>query len=282
MTDAQNDDDAAPSSDAPAPGDPAREKAAKGPDGLRAVDRTVTLLLALSRHPEGVSLADLAREAGITLTTAHRILATLRKSGLVRETPSGRQALGVTSLILANAFLDGVDVRSEARPHLTALRDDTNETCHLGVLASSQIVYIDKLDSRQRVRMFSSIGGTGPALTTAIGRAILAHSSGELVERTVQAAAHEHDGSPDLATVLAESERVRGEGYSTDLEENEPGICCVGAPVFDHAGRVIAGLSLSTPTSRFDRAGLADLGRKVRATADAISRAMGYPTPETR
>ncbi|MGJ9402143.1 IclR family transcriptional regulator domain-containing protein [Arthrobacter sp. KK5.5] len=60
------------------------------------------------------------------------------------------------------------------------------------------------------------------------------------------------------------------------LEENEPGICCVGAPVFDHTGRVIAALSLSTPTSRFDREAIGSLGERVRATADAISRAMGH------
>jgi DNA-binding IclR family transcriptional regulator len=253
-----------------------RESQSKGPDGLRAVDRTATILLTLSRHPQGLSLADLARETGITMTTAHRILATLRRSNLARETPTGLQALGVGALILSSAFLDGLDVRAEARPHLTALRDELNETCHLGVLASTQIVYIDKIDSLQRVRMFSSVGGTGPALTTAIGRSILAHSSREVLENTLTAVAQESGTVLDPAELRAELDEVRDLGYSTDLEENEPGICCVGAPVFDHTGRVIAGMSLSTPTSRFDRTAVAALGATVRARADAISRAMGH------
>lgn len=261
-------------------GKPLADKQSKGPEGLRAVDRTATILLALSHHPEGISLADLARETGITLTTAHRILATLRRSDLARETPTGLQALGVATLVLSAAFLDGLDIRSEARPHLTALRDETNETCHLGVLASARIVYIDKIDSRQRVRMFSSVGGTGPALSTAIGRSILAYSSREVFDRTVEAARHDIGTEFDLEALLAAAEDVRRRGFSTDLEENEPGICCVGAPVFDHTGRVVAGLSLSTPTSRFDRDKLADLGARVRATADDISRAMGHrPSP---
>lgn len=253
-----------------------RESQSKGPDGLRAVDRTAIILLTLSRHPQGLSLADLARETGITMTTAHRILATLRRNNLVRETPAGLQALGVGALILSSAFLDGLDVRAEARPHLTALRDELNETCHLGVLASTQIVYIDKIDSLQRVRMFSSVGGTGPALTTAIGRSILAHSSREVLDTTVAAIDQEAGGALDAARLRAELDDVRSLGFSTDLEENEPGICCVGAPVFDHTGRVIAGLSLSTPTSRFDRGAVTELGAKVRAKADAISRAMGH------
>lgn len=248
----------------------------KGPDGLRAVDRTMALLLALSNHPTGISLADLARETEITLTTTHRILSTLRKSELVRETPTGLQALGVTSLILGNAFLEGIDVRSEAQPILRALRDETNETCHLGVLASSSIVYIDKLDSRQRVRMFSAIGGTTSALTTAIGRSILAYSSREVLERTLQASETEGLGEADLDEVLEGSKRIRELGYSADLEENEPGICCIGAPVFDHNGRVIAGLSLSTPTARFDRESVDVLGKMVRSKADEISAALGF------
>lgn len=255
---------------------PSKSPTTKGPEGLRAVDRTVTLLLALSNHPAGISLADLARETEITLTTTHRILTTLRKSGLVRETPTGLQALGVTSLVLGNSFLEGVDVRSEARPILKALRDETNETCHLGVLASSNIVYIDKLDSHQRVRMFSAIGGTSPALMTAIGRSILAYSSREVLERTIQASRAEGLGDIDLDEVLDGSKRIRELGYSADLEENEPGICCIGAPVFDHNGRVVAGLSLSTPTSRFDRYAVDDLGKNIRSKADAISAALGF------
>ena len=134
--------------------------------------------------------------------------------------------------------LDGLDIRAEARPHLTALRDELNETCHLGVLASTQIVYIDKIDSLQRVRMFSSVGGTGPALTTAIGRSILAHSSREVLDATVTAVGQEGGTSLDADGLRAELDEVLALGYSTDLEQNEPGICCVGAPVFDHTGQV--------------------------------------------
>lgn len=255
---------------------PSQDNQSKGPDGLRAVDRTSTILLTLSKYPEGISLADLARETGITMTTVHRILATLRRSHLTRETPAGLQALGVASLVLSNAFLDGLDLRAEARPFLTALRDETNETCHLGVLASTQIVYIDKIDSLQRVRMFSAIGGTSPALTTAIGKAILAHSPREVFESTVAATGRETGADPDLEAVEAEVESVRKLGFSADLGEKEPGICCVGAPVFDHTGRVVAAVSVSTPTSRFDRDSLDDLGANVRSKADGISQALGY------
>ena len=251
----------------------------KGPEGLRAVKRSAAILFALGLHPEGVSLADLSRETGITMTTVHRMLVELRSRHLARETPAGLQALGVGTLVLSGAFLDGLDVRSEARPFLTQLRDATNETCHLGTLASSQIVYIDKIDSRQRVRMTSRVGGTGLAVRTAMGKAILAYSSDDVLDDIIRTARIRPEEQFDLTKLQRELAETRAEGFSTDLEEADLGICCVGAPIMDGAGRVIAGMSVSTPSDRFDRANIGKLGKLVRKTADQISEAMGLLSP---
>jgi len=79
--------------------------------------------------------------------------------------------------------------------------------------------------------------------------------------------------------VAAVLEQVRENGYSTDLQDNEMGICCVGAPVFDHGGRVVAGISVSTPASRFDRARLHETGQLMQATAGRVSAALGWAAP---
>jgi DNA-binding IclR family transcriptional regulator len=76
-----------------------------------------------------------------------------------------------------------------------------------------------------------------------------------------------------------ELSEIRASGYSTDLEGGESGICCVGAPVMDSSGRVVAAISVSTPSDRFDRSNVAALGELVRSTADQISEAAGYLTP---
>lgn len=248
----------------------------KGPEGLRAVERSVAILFALSMHPEGISLAELSRETGITMTTVHRMLAALRGSHLVRETPTGLQSLGLGTLVLSGAFLEGLDVRTEAHPFLMKLRDKTNETCHLGSLASSQIVYIDKIDSRQTVRMTSRVGGTSPAIRTAMGKAILAHSSEEVVQDVLRESSYQQGLEVDAPTLRAELDRVRADGYSTDLEDQEPGICCVGAAIMDSSRRVVAGISVSTPSARFDRDNVAELGDAVCSAADEISEALGY------
>ncbi len=217
------------------------------------MERAVDVLNILAEHPSGLSMADLARSSGVPMTTLHRLLGVLRGASLVAETAAGLYVVGSGTVVLARAFLDGLDLREAARSEMAAVVSRTSETCHLGILASVQIVYIEKVDSPHPVRMYSRVGGTNPALTTAIGRAILAHSPPQVVDEVLEGSRRLFGDSVRVQDVHAVLEEVRSSGYSTDLQDNELGICCVGAPVFDHGGRVVAGISLSAPASRFER-----------------------------
>lgn len=244
--------------------------------GMTAIRRGVAILQELSQHPHGLSLADLARRCDIPMTTVHRIVQVFREAELVGETATGLIRIGVGSVILARGFLDGVTVREVARPEMLALVEKTQETCHLGVLASVDIVYLEKVDSPLPVRMVSRVGGTNPAITTAIGRAILAHLPWEATERVLEGSRHLFDLAPDPSEYRERLEEVRERGFAADLQENEPGICCVGAPVFDDTGRVIAALSISAPASRFGADDLEERGELVAAAARRTSEALGW------
>jgi DNA-binding IclR family transcriptional regulator len=254
-----------------------QEKAVnRGPEGLRAIERAVTILRALATRPTGMTLADVVRETGFPMTSVHRTLAVLRRVGLVRETPEGLHALGVTTVVLSGAFLEGLDLRTEARPVMRRLVEETGETCHLGVLAAAYIVYIEKFDSPHPVRMVSRVGGLNPAVTTAIGRAILAHSPDVVVESTIQASKELTGQVVDRDRLYRFLEEVRTAGFSMDLEDTEPGICCVGAPVFDYGNLVTGGVSISIPAARFDHNRIQALGDQIRERADQVSRALGW------
>lgn len=248
----------------------------RGPEGLRALDRATSILFALAAHPTGMTLADLARETGLTLTTVHRMVTALRRQKLTRETPAGLQALGPSTLVLARGFLGGLDFRVEALPVLSELRDVTDETCHLGTLAPPHVVYVDKLDSTHPVRVATRIGATAPALTTALGRAILAHSSRDTVDAVIEASRAQLGRTVDRAEVEAIVRGVRERGYSLDQGENDPRVSCVGAPVLDQSGAVLAAISVSVPTERFTADRTASLGSAVRDSARRISAALGY------
>lgn len=246
-----------------------------GTGGLRGVERTLSLLTILASNPHGMSFTELVQAAELPPSTAHRLLGALREHNLVRETRDGRNALGPATIVLAGAFLDGLDLRTEARPVMRRFVEQSGETCHLGVLAAPHIVYIEKVDSPQTVRMVSRVGGTNPAVTTALGRAILAHSPESTVRSTIAACASLPGVDVDDEQLSAQLEAARERGFSADLEENEPGICCLGAAVFDHTGRAVAAISVSAPASRFDRDRIAENGARIRAAADEITAALG-------
>ena len=251
----------------------------RGPDGLRAVERTVAVLHALSASPAGASLTELVKATEIPTTTLHRMLALLRGTALVRETADGRYALAAGTLTLARAYLDGIDLRAEALKVMRPLSEQTGETTHLGVLALVHVVYIEKVESPAPVRMYSRVGDTNPALTTAIGRSILSVSPSDVLDEVIDAQTRLTGAAPDPGAIRDLLDRVRADGYATDLQENEIGICCVAAPVLDHTGRVAAGLSVSAPAARFGHDAPERLGPQVRAAADELSRSLGWAGP---
>jgi len=249
----------------------------KGPDGLRALERVMSILFLLAAHPQGMTLADIARETGITLSTVHRMVGVLKHHRLARETPTGMQALGSASLVLARGFLGGLDFRVEALPVMSELRDTTGEACHLGTLASPHVVLVDKLETVHAVQTSSRIGGTAPAVLTALGRAILAYSPRAAVDAVRETTRELLGRSIDEQTLSNALAATRERGYSVDREENEPGVDCVGAPIFDDSGRVIAAISVSVPAERFDDDRMVEIGSLVADAARRVSQALGHP-----
>jgi DNA-binding IclR family transcriptional regulator len=259
--------------------DGAAPRAAASASGeTKALVKAVAALDALLAAPDGRSLAEIARETGLSKATAHRLLGGLADAQLVRPLGEGRYALGPRCLVLGAGFLAGVDLRREALPALRELAQRAGETVHLGVLSGTQVVYIEKVDSHHAIRMHSRVGATQPALSTGLGRAILAYAEPELVEAALAAGVQARTPGTvtdpgALRTLLA---RVRERGVAVDDVENEPGIRCVAAAVLDHAGRPVAAISVSGPEHRVTPQEAARLAPLVRETAERVSRGLGW------
>jgi IclR family acetate operon transcriptional repressor len=259
----------------------ARPSAVEEPiTGSQTLDRALTVLLQVAASGErGLSLADCSAILGYTKPTTHRILRTLTRREFLRvDEELGLYTLGITNLRLGARFLDDLDVRREALPELRALAEESGETVHLGTLSDTVIVYIDKVESEQAVRMFSRVGDTMPAHSTGIGKAVLAFLPEDEVDRHLPALLEQRTPHTivDRDALRAELARIRERGHSTDDVENELGIRCVGAPIFDHLGRVQAGISVAGPEHRMTRERAAALGPCVRRHADTVSERLGH------
>ncbi|MHA6626631.1 IclR family transcriptional regulator [Pseudonocardia sichuanensis] len=256
---------------------PATDDAAK-PSHARNLVRAFALLDLLSEAVDGRTLAELAAAASLPEATVHRLLTVLQDLRVARTGEGGRWRVGRHLLELGASYLDSIEIRSEARDLMRRLTDDTGETCALGVLDEDRVVYIEKIDSPHPVRMHSRIGRSNPAVTSSLGRAILAFSPEWVVEQAMAAGLPRRTDRTitSASGLLAELDRCRQNGYSVDDAENEPGIRAAGAPVLDYRGRPVAALSVAGPEQRVPTSRLDELGRVTREAARELSLRLGY------
>jgi DNA-binding IclR family transcriptional regulator len=246
----------------------------------QTVERAMRLLLEIGSDDQGgLSLTECATRLKYSKPTTLRILRTLERAGMVTvQESTGRYRLGLTTLRLGMAYLDGLDLRQAALPTMHELARYTKETVHLGTLVGSQVVYIEKVEGSHAVRMFSRIGHTMPAHSTAVGKAILAFLPPDTVDEALAGPLPGFTSTTitDHAELAAHLDETRLRGYAIDNVENEEGITCVGAPVFDHTGVATAALSIAAPTQRMPSETVAEYGALVRDKALALSDVLGY------
>lgn len=250
------------------------------PRGSQTLDRALNVLIEIGKNgARGLSLAESSAILGYSKATTHRILRTLTARGFLRCDDERRLfTLGVTNLRLGMDFLEQLDIRREALPLLRELASESGETVHLGVLQGGDVVYIEKVESPQAVRMFSRVGHTMPASSTGVGKAILAFLPEAELEAALPERLEQRTESTitDHAALREHLAAVRERGYSTDDVENEEGIRCVGAPLFDHTGAVCAAISIAGPANRLTPERFAELGQRTREIALEISARIGY------
>ncbi|WP_028924663.1 IclR family transcriptional regulator [Pseudonocardia acaciae] len=229
-------------------------------------------------HPRGSTLTELASVLELNKSTLLRLLAPLRDARLVEQDgETGRYRLGWRTAQLGQAYLERLDLRAVAQDVLHGLMADTGETAHLVIADLPDVVYVDKVDTPQPVRMYSRIGVRQPAYCTAVGKAMLAHAGEDAVRSVVERGMPPRTPNTHTTEVglRAELTTVREHGYAVDEIENEPDIRCVGAPIFDHTGAATCAVSVSGPATRVTRERVGELGRLVLAAAADISRRLG-------
>ena len=236
------------------------------------------LELLASQNNEGLSLAEVARNLKVSKSTAHRYLKTMEELEVVKRDEKDCFKLGLKIIELAGALISQQDLRTVCQPLLERLSVDTQETAHLAIPTGFSVVYIAKVDSPLSVRMASHIGLRNPLHCTALGKAILAYYPPDQVKALIE------NGLPartqfTLTTpgvLLAELEQIRIDGFAIDDQENEIGVRCSGAPIFDFTEKAIGAISVSGPANRVSRERCLELGLAVREAAREVSRRMGY------
>ncbi|MFD1177649.1 IclR family transcriptional regulator [Paenibacillus puldeungensis] len=248
---------------------------------VQSLERALTLLNALSDYPDGIQIARLTEQVGLSKSTTHRLLATLSSMNYVVKDPeTDKYKLGLQILFLSRNILNQNNVVSTARPYLEKLSAEVNETVHLCVEDLGEVTYIDKIESNQTIRMFSRIGSRAPMYCTGVGKVLYAGMAESRLEQLIA----QVDFVPKTKNTITSAEALRKEiqkvkqqGYALDDVENEEGIRCIAAPIYNHEGKIVASFSISGPSNRVTldlvNGMLID---KVKQTSMEISRSLGY------
>lgn len=234
------------------------------------------LLSALSRHVTPVNLKQLATETRLHPSTAHRILSVMVDNRLVDRIEPGTYRLGIRLLELGSLVKSRINVRQEALSHMHDLHQELGETVNLSVRHDDEVVYIERTaGSNSMMRVVQIIGARAPLHITAVGKLFLAEDGpdkcAEYARRTGLPKFTDNTLT-DADTLVRELDKIRRQGYAFDNEEAEKGVSCIGAGIYNDDGRLVAGLSVSAPSDRLNRA----WAPQVRQTAERISRAIGH------
>jgi DNA-binding IclR family transcriptional regulator len=247
---------------------------------VQVLQRAMDVLEVIGTSTEPVSLKNITEKVGLPKSTVYRILSNLESRGYVCCSNEGGYRLGLTFLTLGQKAERGFELKRLARPHMTRLNQLTNESVHLGVLSRNRVLYLDSIDSPHTIRLVAQIGGSNLLHCTSLGKALLiAHSDEEirqiLVEVGMERRTHYTLVTPEA--FLKEMEVVRRVGFGFDDRESDNECFCIGAPIYNHLGQVLAAISVSGPISRVSRRTAETIvaPRLIEATK-SISRSLGH------
>jgi IclR family transcriptional regulator, KDG regulon repressor len=245
----------------------------------------VCRILAEFRNRPSMGVTELARRIDLLPSDVHRILNSLGSYGFIEQNPTNKTyRLGIALMKLGLTVFQRNELREASRSLLQRLSEEMEATAHMAIFDPREldIFLAEQIDSTGEVPFKPRYGATASPHSTALGKAIAAN-----VERQVALDLVQKSGLPKLTShTITELSRLEDEfartcrqGYSLDLEESAEGACCIGAPVRDETGAVVAAISISMPASRFYGFPEPQLAFLVKNTAAALSFAAGHRGP---
>ncbi|MES1038798.1 IclR family transcriptional regulator [Peribacillus simplex] len=252
---------------------------------VKSVSRALDIITIVSLKKGGLGVTEISKQIDINKSSVYRILSTLVQYGYIeQDSETERYKLGYKFLEVSSKLLESIDLRSEARQYLQELENTTNEVIHLVVYDQGEVVYIEKLEGNETLRMHSKVGKRAPMHCTSVGKAILAYLPPNVVLNILEQKGmpmHTDKTITNKDDFLQELNQVRIKGYALDLEENEYGITCIAVPIFDHSGKVIAAVSISGPTMRMTDQRIDLLQLQMIQIGKKISTRLGFESRTT-
>jgi len=252
---------------------------------VQVLDRSFRILDALAAAPEELSPTQLAGSLRLHKSTIHRLLVVLENQRFIRRTPDGKYGLGTKLIEMGSRAMEQLDLGEHAIPFLRHLVEETGETAHVSVLSGTEMMSIANVPGRWTLTTPSTVGRRTQIYCTSVGKAFIAFLPDERLEpllRRLQYRSHTRRTITSSPALKAELARIRRRGFAVDNEEAEEGLRCIGAPVRDYTGEVVASISIAGPVFRIQKGRIIELARAVMRAANDLSVELGYTNSSPR
>lgn len=247
---------------------------------VQSVEKALMILETLSKENREMSLTEIAKILDWPKSTVHGLLSTLREYQFVDQShTTGHYLLGIRLFELGNQVARNWNIRQVARPVMHRINDAFGEMVQLATEENGEVLYIDKLESNQMMRIVSEIGARLPMHCTGLGKVLLAYKSPVEIQGIIKKRGMRAMTTRTIVTFEAletELSQVRNQGYAIDDREIMEGLRCMAAPIYDRDGCVRYAISISGLVSSLQGKRFEEMLQAVRDAAGEISHAMGY------
>lgn len=246
----------------------------------QTVERAIAIMELTSAAPR--TLTEVAEHLGVHRTTALRLLRTLTDGGITRRRDDGRYGIGYRLAGLASLANDQFDLRNLAHDHLVRLSQLSGHTIHLAAIEGDDIIYIDIVDRIGGLSLYARVGRPVRLHTAAVGKAVLSQQSEDIISAMLLRCDFEQFTQSTIATpdaLMSELRVARERGWATDNGEMEAYLNCIGAPIRQSSGAVVAAVSVTALKVKADLAKLeSEMLPHLLQTCNDLSKDLGWLT----
>lgn len=247
---------------------------------LSSVRNAARLLKEFSRGSREIGVTELSRRLGIGKSTAHRLLNTLAEERLLEQDPdTGAYRLGLAMYELGASVSAHTDLHNACIPIIDQLATGTRETVQVAVLDGREVVYVERRDSPQTLRLFGRVGHRNAAYCTSTGKVLMAYLPPPRLEALLDGwvlTPRTQFTITSMPRLREELEQIRRRGWAENINEVEMGVASLAAPIRNGLGEVVAAVSVAGPIQRLTQDSLKRFARPTVEAGLAISRRLGY------
>lgn len=243
--------------------------------GTQAVERAIDVLFCFSQGKPEWRITELSKKLGLPTSTIHRIVDALTRRNFLDSDPDTHEyRLGIKLLELSEKVQLLFLLRKIIRPFLKEIANEFKEAVHVATLYKGECMWIDKIEDQRSLRVVMPTERKLPFHCSALGKTLLASLGDQEVEgilKSVELVPLTPNTLTDLDSIKASLRKVRDKGFAVDNEEYELGLRCVGVPIRNQLGKVVASISVSGPVFRMKKKRIIKIANFLKEVSQSIS-----------